>query len=304
MRQPWDPEILVTPEIAAAAIERQFPALRPARMEPLGFGWDNAAFLVNGRYVFRFPRRHIAVPLIRTEVRYLPLLAPRLPVAVPMPRFAGAPDSGFPYPFAGYERLPGTPACRLTWTPETRAGLAWPLGRFLAALHAIPVDATSAAEAPGDTLRRADMRARLPLLRQRLARALPPQPGLGSEELAELAGQLAEAPPHTSGPCWVHGDLYACHLLVEEAGHLSGVIDWGDLHLGDPAVDLSIAFSFLPPAARPALREAYGPVPEAAWDRARFRALHYGVVLLLYGRETGDEAFRAAGEHALRGAME
>lgn len=116
MRQPWDPEIQVTPEIAAAAIERQFPALRPARPEPLGSGWDNAAFLVNGRYVFRFPRRHIAVPLIRAEMRYLPLLAPRLPVAVPMPRFAGAPDSGFPYPFAGYERLLGTPACRLTWT--------------------------------------------------------------------------------------------------------------------------------------------------------------------------------------------
>jgi aminoglycoside phosphotransferase (APT) family kinase protein len=80
------------------------------------------------------------------------------------------------------------------------------------------------------------------------------------------------------------------------------VIDWGDAHLGDRALDLSIAFSFLPPAARPAFRAAYGPIDDATWDRARFRALFYGVVLVEYGLGIGDEAIRAAGAYALRAA--
>jgi aminoglycoside phosphotransferase (APT) family kinase protein len=80
---------------------------------------------------------------------------------------------------------------------------------------------------------------------------------------------------------------------------MCGVIDWGDVHLGDPALDLSIAFSFLPPGARAAFREAYGPIDAATWDRARFRALHYAVLLSDYGADVGGEAIRAAGEYAL-----
>jgi aminoglycoside phosphotransferase (APT) family kinase protein len=82
------------------------------------------------------------------------------------------------------------------------------------------------------------------------------------------------------------------------------VIDWGDVHLGDPALDLSLAFSFLPPAARGAFREAYGAIDDATWDRARFRALHYGVLLTHYGTEIGDDAIRAAGEYALQAATQ
>jgi aminoglycoside phosphotransferase (APT) family kinase protein len=80
------------------------------------------------------------------------------------------------------------------------------------------------------------------------------------------------------------------------------VIDWGDVHLGSPDLDLMIAFSFLPPAARVVFREAYGPLDAATWDRARHRALHYGISLLEYGIEVGDNALVAAGEYALRSA--
>jgi phosphotransferase family enzyme len=96
--------------------------------------------------------------------------------------------------------------------------------------------------------------------------------------------------------------IYVRHLLVDEARRLCGVIDWGDVHLGDPALDLSIAFSFLPPGARGAFREAYGPIDAATWDRARFRALFYGTGLVDYGADVGDEAVRAAGEYALQAA--
>ncbi len=73
-------------------------------------------------------------------------------------------------------------------------------------------------------------------------------------------------------------------------GSFAGVIDWGDAHLGDPALDLSIALSWLPPADRPAFMVAYGDIDEATWRRARFRAIHYAINLLRFGHRTDDAA--------------
>src|SRR5690606_21678230 len=99
---------------------------------------------------------------------------------------------------------------------------------------------------------------------------------------------------------WVHGDLYARHVMVDGHGALAGIIDWGDVHQGDPALDLSIAASFLPPAARPRFAAAYGAIDDATWARARFRALHSGVALLWYGAGVGGGGMGAEGRTALR----
>jgi aminoglycoside phosphotransferase (APT) family kinase protein len=301
MSRPWDADVDLSPEEAARLIERQFPALAPAGLAPLGVGWDNAAYLVNGRFVFRFPRRQIAADLIERETRVLPLLAPHLPLPIPAPAFVGTPEAGYPYPFAGYALIPGTTACRSTWSDPQRSSLAVPLARFLAALHTIPIDAETRDWGPTDDIERANLAKRARAIQQRL-QAIAPLRGIDTHALLDLVDRLATTPAWEEPPCWVHGDLYARHLLVDEARRLCGVIDWGDVHLGDPALDLSIAFSFLPSAARAAFREAYGVVDEASWDRARFRALHYGVLLTDYGIEVGDDAIRGAGEYALRAA--
>jgi aminoglycoside phosphotransferase (APT) family kinase protein len=302
MNRPWDADVDLLPEEAARRIERQFPALAPAGLAPLGVGWDNVAYLVNGRLVFRFPRRQIAADLIERETRVLPLLAPHLPLPIPAPAFAGTPDAGYPYPFAGYVLIPGTTACRSTWSDAQRASLAVPLARFLAALHTIPIDAETRTWGPTDDIERANLKKRARAIQERLRAIAPGLAGIDVHALLDLVDRLATTPAWEQPTCWVHGDLYARHLLVDDTFRPCGVIDWGDVHLGDPALDLSIAFSFLPPAARTTFRQAYGPVDGATWDRARFRALHYGVLLTDYGTEIGDDAIRGAGEYALRAA--
>jgi aminoglycoside phosphotransferase (APT) family kinase protein len=303
MNRPWDPDVELSPDEAARLIERQFPALAPARLELLGVGWDNVAFLVNGRFVFRFPRRQIAAALIEREIRVLPRLAPHLPLPIPVPELAGAPDAGYPYPFAGYALLPGTTACRSAWSDAERSSNGVPLARFLAALHAIPIDAETRAWAPTDDIERTNLVKRALVIEERLRAIAPGLLGIDVDALRLLVDRLATTPPRAAPLCWAHGDLYARHLLVDGAGRLCGVIDWGDVHLGDPALDLSIAFSFLPPAARAAFRAAYGPIDDATWDRARFRALHYGVLLTDYGAEIDDDAIRSAGLYALGAAV-
>jgi aminoglycoside phosphotransferase (APT) family kinase protein len=291
-----DPDVELSLEGATELIEQQFPVLAPARLELLGAGWDNTAYLVNERFVFRFPHRQIAVPLIERETRILPLLAPHLPLPIPVPAFVGAPASGYPYPFAGYPHLAGTTACRLAWSEEERAQNAAPLGRFLAALHRIPVSEETRAWAPEKVLRP------MSPLRERLRSLAPGLGGIEVEELADLADRLDVIPAGAGRRCWVHGDLYASHLLVDDQRHLCGVIDWGDVHPGNPAIDLMIAFSFLPPTARDVFRAAYGPIDADTWNRGRCHALHYGVSLFECGTEVGDAAIRGAGDFALRSA--
>lgn len=82
MANSWDPEYVVSKEKAKELIEVQFPELAPAKIADLGKGYDKTVYLVNARFVFRFPRRKIAVDLLNTEGRLLPVLAGTLPLSL------------------------------------------------------------------------------------------------------------------------------------------------------------------------------------------------------------------------------
>jgi aminoglycoside phosphotransferase (APT) family kinase protein len=287
----WTAEREVTPDLALTLIRRQFPALAAEpSIARIGVGWDNVAYLVGGRHVFRFPQRQLAVALIETESALLPALAPRLPLPVPVPTLVGRPSDDYPWPFHGYERIAGRSACGAALDDAARERAAAPLARFLRALHAFPADEAARLGAPGDLLGRADLPKRVRQTRERLAESRGR--GLGAEDPAlDRIWQEAEAGDGAPPPpgALVHGDLYARHLLVGDDGALTGVIDWGDVHLGHRALDLSIAFAFLPPRARPAFFAAYGGTPDGAvLRRARLQALFYGVTLLIYGTDVSD----------------
>jgi aminoglycoside phosphotransferase (APT) family kinase protein len=260
--------------MAAELVEEQFPDLEPAQVERVGAGWDNIAYRVNGKWMFRFPRRRVAVALIDTECALLPWVAGSLPLAVPVPVLVGKPTEEFPWPFAGYEELPGLTACRANLDEDVRSRAAPRLGTLLRALHAIDPVERARRGAPEDTLARTDVDGRRSRALDRLERAT----ALGL--LADKEPLLSYMLDITSiGPFelrLVHGDLYARHLLVDGAGDVTGVIDWGDLHLGHPAVDLAIAHLFLPPSAHPAFLDAYGPVDPQVWRLARFREVTGG----------------------------
>jgi aminoglycoside phosphotransferase (APT) family kinase protein len=303
MAPQWAADVELDADLAARLIAERFPPLSSLGVEPFGSGWDNAAFLVGGEFVFRFPRRELGAALLRNELRALPFLAPRLPLPVPVPEFAGRPGNDYPYVFAGYRMLAGRTSCQVKWEPEARANNADRLGLFLSALHSIPISGEVAAWAPRDEIRRADIPYRAPILQRRIEE-LPALPaGLDRTALMGRIEALASSPPPSEPGRWVHGDLYARHLLVDRREELCGVIDWGDAHLGDRALDLSIVYTFLPPEARGKFWDRYGVVDAATRDRARFRALHYGAILMAYGSDVGDGDILRVGEDALRFAM-
>lgn len=297
-RHPWNAERSVPPGLARRLVEAQFPELAPVALVTLGKGWDNAAYLVNETWVFRFPRREVAAKLIVTESRVMPRIAAALPLPVPVPELVGTAGDDYPWPFAGHRCLWGRTACVAAPSDGDRLRAAPVLAGFLRALHALPADSAAARHADRDGLGRLDARGKGDGAMQRLA-VLQAKGFLGDVTPWTAIVEEARAVTLPHRECLVHGDLYARHVLLDEGNAPSGVIDWGDVHRGHPAVDLAVAWSFLPPAARPAFRKAYGPIDEAAWILARYRALHTATHLVLYGLDTSDQALVTEGRRAL-----
>lgn len=292
----WTADIAIDEALAQSLIAEQFPVLAGATLRPFGEGWDNAAFLVAERYVFRFPRRAQFAHLIAREIVLLPRIGAQLPFAIPTPTFGGAPTERYPYAFAGYPLLRGTTLDRSRATTEARAALAPTLGEALRALHAIDTE-PFAGVLPGDDLGRLDHPTRLPLARERLA--LLHAEGLIADPEPLLTEMERIAPlDDVRDDTLVHGDLYERHVVVDD-GTLVGFIDWGDMHRGDPALDLAIAHLVLPAGAHDAFRRAYGGVDERTWDRARYRAIYHAALFADYGLRIGDTHAREAGVAAL-----
>ncbi len=284
--KPWLAERIVDVELAASVIGQQFRRLRDAPVKQLAEGWDNVAFLVSDEWVFRFPRRALAVELLQAEARILPRLAPELPLPVVVPEFLGTATSAFPWPFVGYRLLAGTTACRARPSDAERCAAAPKLAEFLRALH--DLDPTSF-DAPPDTLRRADMNRRRAELLTRIANLARAGALKNAPALSRHVESAQPRSPSTNLTL-NHGDLYARHVLLDEQRHPCGIIDWGDVHAGDAAVDLALAWSFLPPAGRREFFRVYGSVDDATLELARLRALFSAIAILAYGCDVDDDA--------------
>ncbi len=299
MARQWDPEQTIEPQTAQKLIHEQFPSLRAERIRLLGAGWDNTAYIIDEEIIFRFPRRQIALPLLESEWCALPKIAHRLPLPIPVPKWRGSPGHGYPWPFIGYRMLPGFTACYANLSERERENLAEPIALFLRHLHATPLSELAQCPIPGDPLGRIDganMTVKIKNNFEELSLL-----GLleNRERLESLVERSQNFRPRTESHL-VHGDFYVRHLLVDEKHGLSGVIDWGDVHRGDPAIDLGIAHSFLPPSSHERFRKAYGPIEEGTWALARLRAILSSSYILLYGHHAGDPDLVREGKHALK----
>lgn len=262
-----------------------------------GNGWDNAAFLVAGNTVFRFPRRREFAKLIEREAAIVPTIAADVPLRISSPTYVGAARPRFPWAFSGHPLIEGTTACSVYLTRVERMRLATPLAHFLRALHAIDAGPLIECGLTGDEIGRLDYEKRLKMARDRTTFLA----SNGFHGVARLGDWMAAHPPRAlpdAARRVVHGDLYARHIVLSETT-IAGIIDWGDVHYGDPALDLAVALLVLPPEAHDAFRTGYGGIDGSTWDVARFRAIYHAFVELEYGLRERDEGMRAAGETAL-----
>jgi aminoglycoside phosphotransferase (APT) family kinase protein len=237
--------------------------------------------------------------LLENELKLMPAIAPLLPLAVPNPIFIGRPTERFRWHFGGYELIAGRELCRADLDLSQRQDLAEPLAMFLRRLHSIPAALAREHGAAPDALRRLDIPHRTAQVREKL-KYLTEHRLIDS---AEPFVPIVESVPASYVPrtdVLVHGDLYSLHLIVNDSGRLAGVIDWGDVHLGDPATDLMAAWLVIPPAARSSFLEVYGAVDPLTWRAARFRALNHTANVVPYAHKTDHADLLRESLQALR----
>jgi aminoglycoside phosphotransferase (APT) family kinase protein len=263
-------------ETDAALVRRllaaQFPQWADLPVTPVELdGWDNTTFRLGDELAVRLPSADRYVPQVDKEHRWLPILAPQLPFPIPEPVARGAPGHGFLRHWSVYRWLPGEQATVERMDDLER--LATDLAGFLAALHRID---SAGAPAPGP---------------HNFFRGGPVDTydSETREAISELAGEIdtaaatevwQEALAATwHGPTvWVHGDVTPSNLLVVD-GRLSAVIDFGCSAVGDPACDLTIAWTFFFGDNRDAFRGGLR-LDDRTWARARGWALWKALITL------------------------
>lgn len=289
----------------AAIVRQQFPELPLSSVSYLGEGCDNWAFEVDGRWVFRFPKRADVERQLAVESRMLAALGRASPIALPQFCFHGEPSAAFPYRFAGYPKLAGERAITLDARTMPVGSWAPALGSFLSWLHRFSVedamqlgveqqDVTAALEdARGDALDDFDVL----------------QSSATARTLDRWHAFFETGPPRAASalpPVVVHMDLAAEHVLYDPAARqITGVIDWTEIAIADRAIDLAGVFHWGGPSLVRDVLLSYEPAVDACvLERARFLAACRGVGDVAFGRKTGRPEYVDAGFRALRACLD
>lgn len=280
-------EARITENLIGGLICKQFPQYAHFPASIIGEGWDNVMARIGDNLAARFPRHSVGEKLLKREQKWLPLLAPRLPLPIPQPLHIGQPDKTYPFTWSIVKWIPGDVAAK--YSPDDCE--APTLAKFLKAVHvAAPSDAPRN-PTRGDPLssKRADTERRMLELSE-YKHLLTPQ-------LITLWNSALDKEIDVS-PTWIAGDVHPQNVLVKD-GKFTGFIDWGDMCVGDRAADLaSIWMLFESSSARRAVIEAYG-MSASTELRAKGWAFFFGVILLQTGL-LDDPLHAATGEATLR----
>jgi aminoglycoside phosphotransferase (APT) family kinase protein len=276
MHRVHDDELDIDETLVRALLEQQFPEwaqLSLARVTTEGT--VNVIYRLGEELSVRPPRREGPEVEEDLEFRWLPSLGPQLPLAVPVPVARGKPGAGYPWFWSVHTWLDGS-------SPEEPVDVD-ELASFIAALQRI--DTANGPEplyGRGKPLAWRDESTRAALERIDAPGAL----ALWEEALA--------APPWPGAPVWIHADLDARNVLVRD-GRLAGVLDWGGVGIGDPAVDVMAVWKLVARVDRDRFHAALD-VDDATWLRAKGWAVSQAVTALrYYTLETNPALVREAG---------
>lgn len=263
--------LLIDVALVKHLISTQFPQWKDLTIQPVEVGgWDNRTFHLGKEMLVRMPSAQRYALQVEKEQKWLPKLAPLLPLPIPEPVAMGKPSHNYPWKWSMYRWLEGE-----TVASSPIAYLdhfATDLAQFLIALQNI--------DTTGGPLPKPHNFSHLAGLAHYDTQTREAMAILKNKINIEAATKLWEEALDTTwshDPVWVHGDVSPTNLLVQE-GRLSAVIDFGGLGIGDPACDLVIAWKLFREKSRKTFR-AMLPLDEGTWSRGRAWALWKALII-------------------------
>src|SRR5262245_51719501 len=263
-------EVDIDTDLVGRLVAAQLPEFADLSIEPFqSTGTVNAIYRLGRDLYVRLPRVDVWARDVRREVRWLPRLAPHLPLAVPEPVARGRPGAGYPFHWAVFRWIEGEPWSTGRVDDPDRA--ADDLAEFVAALRRVDPTGAPRSGRSGPLSRR----------NRSLREVIASLDGVvDTEAVASVWEESLRAPDWSHAPVWTHGDLLPPNLLVRD-GRLYAVIDFGGVGVGDPACDLIAAWSVLDGASRRRFRAALDS-DDATWSRARGWALSIALSIIPY----------------------
>lgn len=271
-------EVDTDPDLMRRLLAGQFPQWADLAIMPVpSAGTENALYRLGEDMVMRLPRVLGSTEQVEKEQRWLPQFAPVLPLTIPAPLAMGEPAEGYPWKWSIYRWLEGETATHAELADPIQA--ATTIAEFITALRQI-----DASDGPGPGSHNYHRGVPLSVRDAGTRRAIAELASMGNmidTDAAIAAWEFALRAPEWDGPpVWIHGDLQAGNLLLQQ-GQISAVIDFGCLGVGDPACDLQIAWNYFTGDARSVFRAALS-VDDASWARGRGWALSAGMIALPY----------------------
>jgi aminoglycoside phosphotransferase (APT) family kinase protein len=265
-------KIDINASLVRRLIAAQFPQWAHLPIKPVeSGGWDNRTFHLGDDMTVRLPSAAGYAAQPEKEQQWLPRLAPFLPLPIPVPLAKGVPADGYPWQWSIYRWLDGENA-----TIERIADLcrfATELAQFLVALQRI-----DPAGGPPPGWHNFHRGGSLAIYDSQTCQAIATLAGTIDSTAATAAWEAALKATWHGAPVWLHGDVSAGNLLVT-GGRLSAVIDFGCSAVGDPACDVTIAWTLFSKESREAFRTALA-LDSATWSRGRGWALWKALITL------------------------
>ncbi|RWO74226.1 MAG: aminoglycoside phosphotransferase family protein [Mesorhizobium sp.] len=256
-----EPEVTIDTALVSRLVATQFPRWKDLAVRPVASGgWDNRTFHLGDHMLVRLPSAAAYALQVEKEHRWLPRLAPLLPLPVPVPLAMGAPVDDYPWHWSVYRWIEGETATleRIASLPQFAAGLA----QFLVALQRID---PAGGPAPGQ--HNFFRGGPLSVYDGETRQAIATLDGKIDTVAASAVWEAALAATWHGAPVWFHGDVSWGNLLVRQ-GALSAVIDFGTSGVGDPSCDLAIAWTLFEGKSREVFRAGL-QADEATWARGR-----------------------------------
>lgn len=302
----WSQTIPIDQELAKKLIENQ-TTLTVFSIDVLGEGFDNIAYLVNKEFIFRFPRRQVGIDLMENEIAILPYLAQNISFPFSCSQFIGKRSLDYAAPFAGYTMLPGKPLCETKVELIDDINFALTLAQWLKELHVVPILKEHRVNFRGNQSWRYDISGRLERSRARILqyKLYFNDADFSTNELFAAIDILKKFNFETiEKKSYVHGDLYSRHMLVNNSCHLTGLIDWGDVHIGNPGVDLAAGIRIFTDKALAEFFKTYGAIDQVTKNLAIFEVFNQSIILLAYCCEKNEENLKQWTILALKRALE
>ncbi len=241
-------ETELTAELVRGLLRDQHPDLADRPLALGARGWDNQLWRLGDDLAVRLPwQTETADALLLKEHTWLPVLAPLLPLPVPIPQRLGQPSERYPHPWIVTTWVTGTPA---DLAPARHGGpAADALAALLTALHRRAPAGAPEGRCRGGSLTQVaegvawqlDAMTDLCTAVEGIEQGLTPDP----DAVRAIWDDAVAAPGWAGPPLWLHGDLHPANVLTAD-GNFCGVVDFGDLCAGDPALDLAACWILLP----------------------------------------------------------